>query len=393
MKKRGVMLLCNTIMIAYAMSMTVASPLLSDIAASFSLSLSQSGFVFSSNFAGFVVFIFAGGVLADRMGKKKVLSFSLAGISAALLLMPFSPNFYVVCVLLFLIGGFSGIIESIISAAVSDLNPQNPTFYVNLSQVFFGLGALAGPIIAGFAAAGGATWRQCYLALGIVFTLLSAIFLSDRTAYGNEREAASAHAVKALLSDRNFLLICFCMFLYSGSEVGSWGWMATFLKEEAGFSVRASAIAVGVFWAAIIAGRLVCGPLTYKLEERRVILVLALFSACAVFLSGWMSGAWMIWLVVAGMGVGYSSLWPLIVSYGGKMHRESSGTAFAMLVGSCGLGMMVIPYLLGIVGELAGLRVAMMCPAILLAAIWLVFLFQRRPAEREDKVPFLGENS
>ena len=39
--------------------------------------------------------------------------------------------------------------------------------------------------------------------------------------------AQTGASIIALVRDRRFLLICLCMMLYTGAEVGSWGWMST----------------------------------------------------------------------------------------------------------------------------------------------------------------------
>jgi MFS family permease len=54
------------VMALFAMALTITSPLLPAIAASFSLSMAESGVIFTANFIGFVAFILIGGILADR---------------------------------------------------------------------------------------------------------------------------------------------------------------------------------------------------------------------------------------------------------------------------------------------------------------------------------------
>ena len=76
--------LSYTIMAVFAMVLTIISPLVPEIARSFSLNLAQSGIIFTANFIGFVIFILGGGILADRIGKKPVLIFSLIGFSSDL---------------------------------------------------------------------------------------------------------------------------------------------------------------------------------------------------------------------------------------------------------------------------------------------------------------------
>ena len=76
------------VMALFAMTLTVTGPLLPAISRSFGLGMAEAGLVFTANFAGFVAFILVGGVLADRWGKKRVLSVALAGFAVSLLLVP-----------------------------------------------------------------------------------------------------------------------------------------------------------------------------------------------------------------------------------------------------------------------------------------------------------------
>jgi MFS family permease len=152
------------------MTLTVLSPLLSSISETYSLNMSQSGFLFTAYFIGFVIFVFIGGLLADKWGKKTVTSVSLVGFTITLFLFPSSPNFYIACAIIILMGGFGGVIESVANALVSDVNPVNNSFYVNLVQVFFGIGALIGPIAAGFVVSSGISWKVCFYVLAFLKT-------------------------------------------------------------------------------------------------------------------------------------------------------------------------------------------------------------------------------
>jgi fucose permease len=87
-----------------------------------------------------------------------------------------------------------------------------------------------------------------------------------------------------------------------------------------------------------------------------------------------------VWAVIAGLGLAYSSQWPLIVAYGSERYTASSGTVFALLVGSGGLGTTVVPYAMGLIGQQASIRAAMISPALLFAAIVVIFWRIERPA-------------
>jgi fucose permease len=365
--------ICYAVMAIFAMTLTVTSPLLPAIAASFSLSMAESGIIFTASFAGFVVFILAGGVLADRWGKKRVLSATLVGFALALLLMPLAPTFAAACAITFFIGGFGGILESQVGALVAALNPDRASYYLNLSQVFFGIGALIGPTSTGLLLASGANWRLCYLILGLLALALAGIFIAIRAPTLSATDRISWGAFKALVVDRRFLIICLCILMYTGAEVGGWGWMSTFLTQSMSFSVVEASIAVSVFWLAMTAGRFLCGLLTLRFELRTIIIALAGLSAVVTALSGVTSGKLAAWAIIVALGLTYSSQWPLIVAYGSARYTNSSGSVFALLVGSGGLGTTIVPYLMGVIGQQASVRAAMVSPAILLCAIAVIF--------------------
>ncbi|MDA3847321.1 MAG: MFS transporter, partial [Vallitaleaceae bacterium] len=168
MKNKIVTYLCFLITMVFGMVLTSYSPMLPSISKTFSLTLSQSGFIFTANFIGFVTFILVGGILADRIGKKTVLVIATAGFAVSLILFPFSNSFIIACLMMVLIGGFGGIIETVTNAVISDLNPEKASFYVNLTQVFFGIGAVIGPIIAGIVVGIGIKWQVYYFVIGLV---------------------------------------------------------------------------------------------------------------------------------------------------------------------------------------------------------------------------------
>lgn len=373
----------------FAMALTVTSPLLPALAASFSLSLAESGIIFSANFLGFVTFVLAGGVLADRWGRKRVLSVALVGLASALLLMSLAPSFAVTCALMILIGGFGGVLESQTGALVAALNPERASYTLNLSQVFFGVGAVVGPVGAGALLAAGQSWRLCYLALGVLALALAAAFIPARAPRVADPEPISWRAFAGLVGDRGFLLICLCMLLYTGAEVGGWGWMSTFLKDRLSFSVVQSSAAVAVFWVAMTVGRFLVGPLTLRFDLRAIIMALAGASAVVTALSGLVSGAVAVWAAIVLLGLTYSSQWPLILAYGSARYG-SSGTVFALLAGSGGLGTIVVPYAMGLIAQSANVRLAVISPAALLLAIVAIMARSARLAPAARPEPAAG---
>jgi len=296
----------------------------------------------------------------------------------------FTPNYRVFCILIFFIGGFGGIIEAVVSSAVSELNDKNATFFQNLVHSFFGVGALAGPVSAGLLVTAGMDWRVCFLILGIIGALLAVAFLLTKLPNKPAENGFSFASFTALVRDPAFMVICLCIFLYTGAEVGSWGWMSLFLKQNLGFSLTRASVAVGVFWIAITVGRFACGQLTLRFKPSSIIIVLA-FSAFAVTLASlFVKSEPLTWIQIILMGFSFSSLWPLIVGYGGEHRMTSSSTVFSLLVGCGGIGATAIPFLMGLAGSATDARIPMVIPSIslLLVGIFFTALVRKKHARK-----------
>jgi FHS family glucose/mannose:H+ symporter-like MFS transporter len=280
------------------------------------------------------------------------------------------------------IGGFGGIIETVTNAFISDLNPEKASFYVNMTQIYFGIGAVIGPIIAGIVVGIGAKWQLFYFVLGLVSVVLMVLMAIEKVPNRYSDDSISWPIFKGLLMDSRFLLICLCMFLYTGSEIGSWGWMTTFLKGNMGFGIVKSGIAVAAFWLGMTISRFICGYLALIYKDKYIIMILAGFSSLFIFVSGFELGEAMMWFVIIGLGFSFSSQWPLIATFGSRDYPASTGTVFALLVGSGGLGGTIIPFVMGLIGDKYNTHIAAMSPTFFFVAIVVIFAFIDKPRKR-----------
>lgn len=392
MNRKYITFLCSLMMILIAMNLTIISPLLLEIADTFSLNVASIGILFTANFTGFVVFVTIGGLLADRYGKKTMLNISVSGFVLSILAFALAPGFGLLCVAAAFVGGFGGVLEGIASALVHDINPENPSYYVNLTQIFFGIGAIVGPVGSGMLVSLGVSWRMCYIIIAAAGFLLAAVVIPARVRISGSHSAAALQGLKEmavlsvpLFKKKSFLLLCLSMLLYSGSEVAGWGWMSTILEKNFNFTIQKSGFAVTVFWIAMTAGRILCGELTKRFRPEWIISVLAGLSTVATSISAFAQSEPVMWVMIAAMGLTYSSLFPLIISYGGiRFKAWSSGLMFSLFLASCGIGGMIVPYMMGLAGEATGMSNAMLVPALLLmtiCAIFLAFALNRKAVE------------
>lgn len=383
MKSRALPIaVCYVLVFICAIIIIIIGPLIKEMTETFSLNMVESGFLLTAMFIGLTVFSVAGGVLADRFGKKRVLTVSLAILAGSLLAISFSTSFTMACILMVLVGGGAGILESMSNALLNEIGQEKGNFHVNMVQAVFGLGAFAGPFLAG---ALGASWQTIYIALAVLAAVAAILLGSTRLPKLPVQERLSFRAFRRFWTDPLFIMLCVCLILYTGSEAGAWGWMATFLKANLAFNKFNSDLAVGVFWLAMVVGRVVVTALLRKVKKRTFMLILAFPSAAATLGSAFVTTPEMGWVVAILLGLCYSSIWQLIVSYGSERYTRHTGTVFATFIASGGVGMSIIPLLMGTVGQYVNIKTAMALPAVFFLAIGIIFIFIERVRSKQPE--------
>lgn len=373
-------------MACYAMIITSISPMILDISRTYQVDLATVGVLFTFLFIGLTVFVPVAGNLADRVGKKRVLNVSVIGLVLALFGFVKAPSFVVLCILSIFIGGFGGVTESMIGAFVHDINPEKPEYYVNMTQVFFGIGAIIGPLIAGQMLSKGFDWRIGYTVIGLFMAAAALVFLfskGDGKKVSLDASEKGELRLSELIKSKVFILLCLAMFFYTGSEVGAWGWMCTYLEESFMFTADQSSVAVAFFWLALTLGRIFCGWLTTRFSTVGIVSFLAFSSAAFTLFSALVKSDAGIYGAVIAMGLAFSSQYPLILSYAGKVTGRSSGKVFSILTAFSGIGNMIVPFFMGVLGDFLGMQYAMILPALLFLLTGAIFVYFGKAPKNE----------
>ncbi len=368
----------------FGLQLIMIGPLLEKMSVAFGRPASSVGTLISLTAAGFMVAVVGACILADRIGKKKVVAIASLGFAFSLLLFAVSDHFALSAAIFFLIGGFGGILESLLSALIADLQPGRAQSSVTLAHVFFGLGAIAGPALTGWMADGAFSWRYAYAAAGAL-ALISAgwLLLYPYPAIKPEERIRAGH-VKWILRNGSFQMLCLALAIYVGVEMSVTAWTAKFFTSEFDYTGFSAGLIVGLFWIMIAAGRLVFSWLSARFPAGVLIRCLAV-----------MAGAGLVWLwlsaspaaAVVGIvmtGFGLSAIWPLIVAEAGTLFGpQYTGTSFGLIIASGGLGQMFIPALVGYFADVAPMRQAWGLLGVLMAAIALIHYFAGRRTSPE----------
>jgi len=248
----GILFLAYMLCYLDRMAMASAIPF---IAHEFHLSSTAMGAVMSAFFAGYALMQIPGGVLADRLGPRAVLTFSIAWWSVMTALSGAAPGLASLLAVRVLFGFGEGPFPSAASKALSVWFPRRELGRATgLQQASSAVGAAAAPLaVAGLVLTWG--WRAVFYALsapGIVIALVVWRYVrnarsdsrhvtgKERAEFGSPEDQHSVNptSLAAVLGVPAVWWCAGCLFLANLVAWGLMSWLPTYLLQARGFSVE-----------------------------------------------------------------------------------------------------------------------------------------------------------
>jgi fucose permease len=314
----------------YGMIAAMLGTILPELSDRFHLSPSQNGTIAFAQAIGLILASLAAGPVLDNQGKKLGIVLGLALIATALFVLPRAPGFRTIVLLLFLLGVGGGILVTGANALASDVGEAHRATALNLANLFFGLGALATPLIAANFFAG--NWmRLCYtIAFLTVVTLVIEIVIKMPGATGAGRFVLVEAA--PVLGRPLLFLIGFFVFLYITCEVGMWNWLPRHLIAQGIPESRAlNMLSLGVALGMLI-GR---GAILVRVPAITVTLVGSAAMAVTTFLMLRAKGVVAASVLIFLAGIAMAPVFPTTLAIVGDAFPRMTGTAIGFVI-TCG---------------------------------------------------------
>lgn len=361
---------------AFALSITITPPSLLSIIDTFKINFSRVGLLFGISFFGYFVGVSFGGFISDLMGRK-VIVLGIFLLALSLLLFGFSPWYWVLLVTVWFVGSSGGLIEGTASALAGDLYPKRKGYSLNLSQVFFGIGALVGPLIPGCVLSLGLNWRLSYIIVSLITFLLLGLFLKHGFPPSPHTQKLHLGETLQLFKSKIFLFFSICMMLYAGAEIGFASWIPVYMQENLSSSTMIASIALSLFWGSMIGGRLLMSWLSDKIFYPYLILFGAVFGMLSMVTAILFTNVMGVLILVAMTGFFLSGIWPTILACAGNTFPEHLGTAFGIIISFGAIGAALCPWIVGLLIELIGMKYGLCSLTILLLGIIGIFLYAK----------------
>jgi MFS family permease len=371
LSRGGTLALVCGVYIGAGLCLSSIGPSLPALAANVGRDVAAVGAQFTAFSLGTITVQLAAAPLGQRLGQRAVLGLGALLLGLGILGESLSTSLTALLACALLGGlGFGCVLAAGVLLAAG-LFAERSTSVLNLVNVFFGVGSILGPLVAG-AARARLEAPQLAMLLGAGLLLLLApgfLWAAEAARRGEARSGEPELPVPWGLVTLLGLLLA----AYSGTEIAVGGWAALYLEESTSLAPTQVALAVSSFWLALTAGRAL-GALLGLVVGARALLAGALATltlAVGLLLASVGSAALSV-LALALFGLGCGPVFPTLMAFvATSSHGRGAATSLALGVGNMGAGL--LPPLLGVVLSGSGPRAG----ALLLfgAALTMLALF------------------
>ena len=303
----------------------------------------QYGAIFLPQVALAVLGAVAGGTLARRLGLRPLLWLAAAGnglsqlaLAASLWVIP-ALAFPTILVGTALLGWSFGLGGAPLNSYPPRLFPKRAPAAVVALHTLLGLGLMVGPLLAdGFGRAG--EWIGFPLSLLGLSALLALTAAAVRLPPDVGGETERQTDANPPLSSGAFWTFAAIAVLYAFAEGTFGNWAAVYLREAKGLSATVAALALSVFWGAMVAGRLLVSVLVARIAPLMIWLALpALMIAAFLLLPGADTPASGLGLFALA-GLACSAFFPLTIALASERFPEHVAWVSSMLIAALMVG-------------------------------------------------------
>lgn len=365
----------------------------------FNASLDTAGILSFTVSLGTVISSLLSSKLISKFGTGFISFFSITATAIALLGYSFSNNFMFLVLSSIPLGLGAGAVDVALNNFVAT---HFRAKHMNWLHCFWGLGAMAAPIIMSLWVGTPGGWRMGYRSVSIIqFFLVGVLILSlplwrrmekqHLPSIDEDRPAAKPISNLQALRAPGVKTTLLAFFCYCAIEISTGLWSSSYLVQCKDATTESAAVAASMFYGGITIGRLISGFLSEKVSDRHLIRFGQILSLAALL------------LLLMPLSLNYAIIGLFLFGFGcapiypSMLHvtPERFGTAISQTVmglemSVAYLGSTILPSLLGFVAERTGISIF---PYFLLLSIGAMLIvcerlnhrhIQRRAAAGRD---------
>ncbi len=318
----------------------VVSPILPAISENIGVAVERAGLLIAAYMIPFGIFQLIFGPLADRYGKKQVITFSIVLFTAATGLCAVGIGLTDLAIYRALTGIFAASVMPISLALIGDIFPVDQRqgaigTFMGISFLGQGLSMITGGAIAYFF-----NWRGVFVIYALLSVIPMVLLIKNYRLLPDTQHADSRFIAPywKLLSDPNSLFTYILVLLEGMFIIGSFSYLGAFIAKTHHFNYLTIGIIMTAFGLMTVVGGRLSGKLVPKIGARKILtlgLIFAVLADFCVFYLGRSSG----WLVVGVglLGIGFIFTHSTLLTRATEFASKARGAAMS-LVAFCFMG-------------------------------------------------------
>jgi len=365
---------------AYALACSVFAPSLPTIVRDFVLVPVEIGALAAAGSIGFLS-VLPAGILADMVGKKKVVVAGIAVMAVGTVLAGLSSSFTLLLAALILAGVGNGFFEGSVNAFVSDVYKDRPGFALNALHSTWGVGGFLGPLLAGLMLSKYGLWQLNFLVAGSIVTATMIPIVATSSRHPLPTVSPRPYRSNVRLNVSPALVLA--LFLVWGTEIGINSFLPLFLQTERGFDSVTASTSLSMLFVALALGRVVWSLSSDRLGLHSTAKIGATAAAALILLAVSVPAQLATIALFMLAGFFFASIVPTILALVARQAGMTSGSATGFILLLASIGGIVIPWSIAVISGATTLFTGYVCLSILMASIALL----THKAQRAQRSP------
>jgi fucose permease len=272
---------------------------------------------------------------------------------------------------------------------------KNKDRIITLMLTFYPLGAIVAPLISSSFVKNNISWRYTYFVVAAVIVLVILLYIAISLRGQNKIIANTVQTVsmkEIFVNKKINLMYFFTLFTittYIVGEVVFANWSPTYLRLAKGLDVQSAALNVTFFQIFIVIGRFIASSIVGKIKARVILIFISCLAFISIILFVLSDSKVFIYMTASLAGLGYSAMYPLLLSSGSTLYKKGRGTLSSMLFASGYFGIAATPFITRKIGSF-NLTFSILFALIFsgTATILLVFLnyYEKYRLNRPDSI-------
>ena len=275
----------------------------------------------------------------------------------------------------FLYGTGAGVLATLPGMIASRLAPERAARTMTMLYAFFSAGVMASPLIAGATLSLLPSYHSIFIGFGGLVYTGALITTIARLPCPDLGIGLALRSVKELLSNDPslFIVVALMNLCYVAAETVPNAYVPKYLCETfVNTTIFHGGVVLSLFWGAMTLGRIACSALLNRGVSPRLILgTLAVFSSACLLPAALMDKRIAAEALFIASGLFLSGMFPIIISYSGRLASSSSSAMFILVMAAGMLGASMAGKAVGVLADkisfAAGMTLAVPLALLVLA--------------------------